>query len=194
MVNYDWSKVMACDETLIRIHTTHKYTWQRPGERKVIRTVKYPLKIHVWGCLCRKGFGRVFRFKNKLNSEFLCHQVYRNALLPSTRQHFGRSQWFLLEDNDPKHRSHYSHTWKSDHHIVSLSWPSLSPDMNPIENLWPLLKVKVAQRRPKTLEDLVNVIESEWNELPSELAYNLMNSMENRVQALIDSSGDYTLY
>jgi transposase len=103
--------------------------------------------------------------------------------LPSARRHFGQSRWFLLEDNDPKHRSNYSRTWKSDHQIVTLPWPSLSPDINPVENLWSLLKVKVAQRRPKTLEDLVNAIKNEWNELPSELAYNIMNSMENRVQS-----------
>ncbi len=99
----------------------------------------------------------------------------------------------LARDNDPKHRSNYSRTWKSDHQIVTLPWPSLSPDINPVENLWSFLKVKVAQRRPKTLEDLVNAIKNEWNELPSELAYNLMNSMENRVQSVIDSGGDYIL-
>jgi len=67
----------------------------------------------------------------------------------------------LLEDNDPKHPSDYSRTWKSDHEIVTLSWPSLSPDINPIENVLSLLKVKVAQRRPKTLEDLDNAIKDE---------------------------------
>ncbi len=71
MKNYDWSKVVASDETMIRLHTTHKYTWQRPGERKVVRTVKYPLKINVWGCLSEKGFGRVFCFTKNLNSQYL---------------------------------------------------------------------------------------------------------------------------
>jgi hypothetical protein len=47
MKNYDWSKAVASDETQISLHTTHKYTWQRPGEQKVVRTVKYPLKINV---------------------------------------------------------------------------------------------------------------------------------------------------
>jgi len=88
--------------------------------------------------------------------------------------------------------SNYSRTWKSNHAIVTLAWPSLSPNMNPIENLWSLLKKKVTQRRPKTLEDLLNVITNEWNELPNELAYNFINSMERRIQSLIDSSSDYT--
>ena len=88
--------------------------------------------------------------------------------------------------------SNYSRTWKSNHGIVTLSWPSLSPNMNLIKNLWSLLKKKVTQRQPKTLEDLLNAITNEWNELPNELAYNFINSIERRIQSLIDSSSDYT--
>ena len=93
-----------------------------------------------------------------------------------------------------QHQSKYSRAWKSGHQIVTLTWPSLSPDMNPAENLWSVLKVKMAQRHPITLEALVNAIKEEWNELPNELVYNLMDSMESRIRALIDSSVDYTLY
>ena len=58
----------------------------------------------------------------------------------------------------------------------------------------PLLKAKVARRWPKTLTDLIYAIKIEWKELPNETAYNLMNSMKDRLQAVIDSSGDYSLY
>jgi hypothetical protein len=70
----------------------------------------------------------------------------------------------------------------------------LSPDINPIENLWSLLTVKVAQRRPTTHTGLVDAIKDEWRELPNELVFNLVNSIKSRVQAVIASSGDYTLY
>jgi transposase len=39
--NYDWSQVMVTDETTIHLHAKQKYTWQRPGQRKVVRTVEY---------------------------------------------------------------------------------------------------------------------------------------------------------
>ena len=70
----------------------------------------------------------------------------------------------------------------------------MSPDMNPIENLWSILKTKIAYGRPHTLKDLIKVINKEWNNLPKELALKLSNSMKNRIEAIIDASGDYTMY
>ena len=31
MKNYDWSQVMVSDETMIRLHTSRKFNWQRSG-------------------------------------------------------------------------------------------------------------------------------------------------------------------
>ena len=58
---------MATDEILICLHSTKKYTCQRPGGRKVVRNVKHPLRIHVWGCLAKQGFGRVL-FQEQLGT------------------------------------------------------------------------------------------------------------------------------
>ena len=135
MKNYDWNLVMASDETIIRLHTSRKFSWQRPDERRIAGTVKFSLKVNVWGCFSEQGFGRICCFTRDLNSEFLCNHIYRNVLLPSARHHFADSPWFLLEDNDSKHRSNYTSAWKSAHRIVTLPWPSMSPDMNPVENL-----------------------------------------------------------
>ena len=56
----DRHRVMFTDETAIHLHSKRKYTWQRPGERKVVRTVKHSLKINVWDCSSAKGFGKIF--------------------------------------------------------------------------------------------------------------------------------------
>ena len=105
-----------------------------------------------------------------------------------------RLPWFLLEDNDSKHHSNYTSAWKSAHRIVTLPWPSMSLDMNPIEIFWSILKTKIAYRRAHTIKDLIKAINKEWNNLPNELALKLSSSMKNRIEALIDASGDYTMY
>ena len=110
MKYYDWNLVMASDKTMIRLHTSRKFSWQRTGERRIARTVKFSLKVNVWGCFSEQGFGRICCFTPDLNGEFFGNHIYRNALLPSARHHFARSPWFPLENNDPKHRSNYTST------------------------------------------------------------------------------------
>ena len=72
----------------------------------------------------------------------------------------------LQEVNDPKHKSKLCCQWKHDHGITVLPWPACSPDLNPIENVWALLKHKVEAHKATTLKGLVRAINQEWHALP----------------------------
>ena len=125
--------------------------WTPKGRRHVIRTVKHPPKVHTWGCFSFNGFGRLYLFQDNFNA-YLLVTIYEKALLPSAQEMFDDAEdpWLLQEDNDPKHTSKKAKNWREENRVERMEWPTQSPDLNPIENVWALLKIKVNNRKPKT--------------------------------------------
>ncbi len=82
-------------------------------------------------------------------------------------------------------------------------WPPYSPDLNPIENLWSVLKQLIYERYPElehandtadTLERLIAAAMEVWELVEQRVHYSLSDSMPHRVQAVIEAEGWYTKY
>lgn len=191
----DFSNVIFTDESSFWAWDTRRHAWSTRAVPVIQRTVKHPVKLHVWGCFSKQGFGILYLFTDNLNAEKM-KKIYEQSLLKSARRWFGpdNSLWVLQEDNDPKHRSRACTEWKRENGITTLDWPSQSPDANPIENVWGAMKVKLREKRVFNLKQLSRHIRQIWRSLPETMAENLVESMPKRCQAIIDNDGDWTTY
>ncbi len=194
-IGRDWSCTIYTDESSFHVNYPVGRVWKRRGDVKVVRTVKHSAKVNMWGCFSSKGFGKLVIVVGILESNHMC-QIYEIGLLPSADKFFGvgNKNWQLLEDGDTKHTSKLCKAWKAEHGVQVIDWPANSPDCNPIENVWALLKAKLRKKKYNSLKHLISNIKREWSQLSVEYAQKLSASMDRRCQAVIDNGGDWTLY
>ncbi len=110
--------------------------------------------------------------------------VRARVLKPSRALKMGRGCIFQ-HDNDPKHTTKATKEWLKKKHIKVLEWPSQSPDLHPIENLWRELKVRVAKRQPRNLNDLERICKEEWDKIPPEMCAKLVANYKKRPTSVI---------
>jgi len=106
-------------------------------------------------------------------------------------------EYYLLQDNDPKHTSKVVQGFLKTMDVEQVTkFPPNSPDLNPIENLWPTHAKRVYARNPRNLQELKRYAIEEWKNLIEELPFlqKLANSMPDRIQAVLDANGWYTKY
>jgi transposase len=97
-------------------------------------------------------------------------RILEDVMLRSVRRVFPNGDFIFQQDNCPIHTAHRVAAWFEDHNINVLDWPSRSPDLNPIENMWGLLVRNLKRRQLvfHTTEELLSAITDAWRTLPQD--------------------------
>jgi len=83
-----------------------------------------------------------------------------------------------------------------ENNIKVLDWPGKSQDLNPIENLWSIIKSRLLKKDCTTTRKLTEAIIEAWYRKPkiSENCKNLIEFMTNRVSELLKNEGGHIKY
>ena len=97
----------------------------------------------------------------------------------------------LVEDGAPTQSSKVAKAARLDCGITSLRHAPSSPDLNPIEGLWLILKTKIGAqpRKATTLDELWDHVQAAWAEIGPWTADRVLESMEIKRQAIQDVKG-----
>ncbi len=143
-----------------------------------------PASLMVWGCISAYGMGSLHVLEGTMNAE-RCKKGFRATYAPSRRRLFQGRPFVFQQDNAKPHTAAITTAWLHSRRVRVLNWPASSPDRSPKENIWRIIKLKIRQRRPRTLQQLETYIRQEWDQVPTPKLQKLITSMPRRLQTVL---------
>ena len=117
--------------------------------------------LMVWGCISYNGVGRLLRVHGKANAEYY-QKVLKFCMLPSSKHLYPSGRYIFMQDNAPIHTARINQDFLEANGVDVLPWPGQSPDLNPIENLWRYMKVRLQGKRFSNTNQLFQELETIW--------------------------------
>jgi len=117
--------------------------------------------LMVWGCFSWYGVGPFHRIDGIMD-RFVYKDILETVMLPYAEDDMPLL-WKFQQD---KHASRVVKDWFREQNVDVLEWPSQSPDLNPIENLWGELKREVRKTLCQNKCQLWDIVQRAWYNIP----------------------------
>ncbi len=171
--------------------------WRKSGEAQIPcclkSSVKFPQSVMIWAAMSSAGVGPLCFLKSTVNAA-IYQEILEHFMLPSADKLYGDADFIFQQDLAPAHTVKGTKSWFNDHGVTVLDWPANSPDLNPIENLWGIVKRKMRDTRPNNADDLKATVKETWASIPPQQCHKLITSMPRRIEAVIKAKGAPTKY
>jgi len=150
--------------------------------------------VMIWAGISEDGKTDLVVLEGGVTADVYINEILRPVVVPYAAA-VGEG-FYLMQDNATPHTARRTAAFLETEGIDTLEWPSRSPDLNPLENLWDGLKRSVNKRiKPDTtLQQLRRIIIREWDKLGQDDIRCFIRSMRRRVVAVIEANGGHTKY
>lgn len=171
-------------------------------DKTAFKKPKTKVRISVWAMICKDYKSPLIEVPRTYTADGYIEHVLKPIVAPffaSKRTH-NDFRYIFQEDNAGEHglgsTLNAAADFKLQSNIKCLKpyWPSLSPDLSPIENIWRILKARVKRWRCQTEADLREKIWLEWQAITFEEVNKYHGSWAERIDTCIELNGNVTPY
>ena len=118
-----WEHAIFADEASIWLRRGGVRMWTKSGIVRSQPTVKHSQKIHIWAAFSSMGTFPLCIFKDILTAKLYIKILQVHLLAQAWTFH--RNEWFLVQDNDPKHTAKLTKNWMAENMSQNIfQWPS----------------------------------------------------------------------
>ena len=192
----DWKKIVWSDESIFQLYpegnSKNDIIWAKQrDEVEPVEKMKFPPKVMVWGAMTSSCTSKLHIVPQKVSMDAVYYQenILQEILVPMLRRTRttgpldGRkcpdimSEMTFMQDGARCHTAATTLQWLQDHEIKfwgKEEWPPNSPDLNPIENLWSILKEDMAseKKQPQNIAELEKLLQRSWKKIKLETLEN----------------------
>lgn len=153
---------------------------------------QYKKRVEEWDA------GKPHKVDKKVQGNAMTQKYYVERLLPiyikaiDSLKEIDNKQWYFQEDGDPSHgirKRGLAQELKEAHNVVNLKYPAQSPDCNPIEGIWSIIKQRLRNRYFDTIEEMKEGLQEEWSKVTLEEIRRRISDMPRRCELLRRSGG-----
>ena len=197
----DWERTTCSDEKMFgQDKTGHKLRVWLPypapfNERRMLPVHPFGgIHVRIWAAIYSKGFLAYELYEEPLTAKSYIGILKRNLLKKAKETFKGLEEWTFQQDNASYHVTDDVFDFLEEKSIHVLHWPSRSPDLNLIENVWTQMQREMTGSNPQTVEDLRGEIKRVIDKMNAEESsthyfHNLYESMPKRVEEVLAAHG-----
>lgn len=170
-------------------------TWRRIkrgawNDTCFVEKAKFNSGVMVWAAIGVGYKSPLIFCRGNVDSAEYCRILEEAGLVESCNGVYGFGRWTFMQDGAPSHTSAQTTEWLRQRKVAILpGWPANSPDLNPIENLWAILKRQVKKYDWQGNEKIQDVLQRLWQEIDQEMIDKLVLSFADRCRLVLDRSG-----
>lgn len=125
-------------------------------------------------------------------------KLIKTSVIDDIKEQF-QSRFIYMQDNATVHKDETTNYIRNLEEIIEVvNWPARSPDLNPIENCWAILKKEVKKqiknKKVRNYNVMFSHVKKAWNSIDNRTILKIYESFENRLVECLKRKGDVTKY
>ena len=144
----------------------------------------------IWGAIGKNFRSPLIKCSGSADATEYQEILEKSSIIMTCDMKYGRFKWAFMQDGAPCHSSAQTIRWLSQNVVLVPGWPPNSPDLNPIETIWGIMKKRIKTYSWLDNEDVYSVVKCIWFAIDDRIIDSLVDDFLRRCKLVLDLGGE----